>query len=54
MKSFNPISHSSQGLGDTIAKAAKTIGIKQTEGCGCQKRQEILNKLVPYKKKGAK
>lgn len=54
MKPFNPITNSSKGLGDTVAKVAKAVGIKQTEGCGCQKRQEFLNKLVPYGKKGTK
>jgi hypothetical protein len=44
----------SRGLGDTIAKAAKAIGIKQKPGCGCEKRQALLNKVVPYRKKGAK
>jgi hypothetical protein len=55
MKPFNPISNSnSKGLGDTVAKVANKLGFKKTEGCGCQKRQEILNKLVPYGKKGTK
>jgi len=45
------------GVGDTIAKITKTIGIaKITElytnitgiDCGCAKRQETLNKLFPY------
>jgi hypothetical protein len=54
MKPFNPISNSSRGFGDTVAKVAKAVGLKQTQGCGCQKRQEYLNKLIPYKQKGAK
>lgn len=54
LKPFNPVSQSSRGLGDTIAKAAKAIGIKKTESCGCDKRQELLNRLVPYKQKGGK
>ena len=37
----------SRGLGDTIAKATKAVGIKPCGGC--KKRQEILNKAVPYK-----
>ena len=36
------------GLGDTIAKATKAVGIKPCGGC--KKRQAALNKLVPYKK----
>jgi hypothetical protein len=54
LKPFNPVSQSSRGLGDTVAKVAKAVGIKQTPGCGCEKRQAMLNKLVPYPKKGAK
>ena len=39
----------SRGLGDTIAKATKAVGIKP---CGaCKKRQALLNKMVPYKPK---
>lgn len=36
----------SRGLGDTIAKATKAVGIKPCGGC--KKRQEWLNKIVPY------
>lgn len=47
----------SRGLGDTIQKFTKATGIEQTvkfisEGlnipCGCQGRQEAMNKLFPY------
>lgn len=54
MKSFNPITQSSRGLGDTVAKVANKLGFKKTSGCGCEKRQAVLNKLVPYKQKGGK
>ena len=42
----------SKGLGDTVAKITKATGIKDVVGeCkGCNKRQEKLNKLFPYKK----
>ena len=37
----------SKGLGDTVAKITKAVGIKP---CGaCKKRQEKLNRLFPYK-----
>ena len=36
----------SRGLGDTIAKATKKVGIKPCGGC--KKRQAMLNKAVPY------
>src|SRR3989304_8737186 len=49
----------SKGLGDTIAKITHAVGIDKVvdgvadllgvEDCGCSKRQELLNKLVPYK-----
>lgn len=49
----------SRGLGDTITKGLKAIGITEERatkvakafgatGCGCSKRRERLNKLVPY------
>ena len=37
----------SRGLGDTIAKITKAVGIKPCNGC--RKRQEALNKAVPYR-----
>jgi len=36
----------SRGLGDTIAKVTKAVGIKPC--AGCKKRQTKLNELVPY------
>ena len=39
----------SRGLGDTIAKLTKRLGIKRKPGCGCGKRQAALNRLVPYR-----
>jgi len=39
----------SRGLGDTIAKFTKVLGIKKCRGC--KKRQKLLNKLFPYKVK---
>lgn len=52
--------NSSRGLGDTIAKITKATGIAavvdyvaekitgKKDGCGCKKRQQKLNELVPY------
>lgn len=46
----------SKGLGDTVEKVFQATGIDKVakfvlgEDCGCDKRKEILNKLVPYKK----
>jgi|TARA_B110000908_G_scaffold32270_1_gene38488 hypothetical protein len=46
----------SKGLGDSIEKFTKATGIKRLAdkipgGCGCAKRKEVLNKLLPYKNK---
>ena len=38
----------SQGLGDTVAKVTKALGVQPCGGC--KKRQERLNRMVPYKK----
>ena len=47
----------SKGLGDTVAKITKATGIKKVvdtvakvtgKDCGCNKRQETLNRLFPY------
>lgn len=41
----------SRGLGDTVAKATSKLGIKP---CGkCKKRQNKLNKILPYKNREA-
>ena len=45
----------STGLGDSVEKFTKATGIKKladkiTGGCGCNKRKETLNKILPYKK----
>jgi glycerol dehydrogenase-like iron-containing ADH family enzyme len=49
----------SSGLGDTVAKITAAIGLDKVaetvakamgkEDCGCKRRQEKLNELVPYK-----
>tara|TARA_R100001463_G_scaffold70615_3_gene124269 strand:- start:899 stop:1102 length:204 start_codon:yes stop_codon:yes gene_type:complete len=40
-----------RGLGDVLAKFFAFIGIKKRKGCGCQKRQNLLNKIFPFKVK---
>ena len=35
-----------RGLGDVIASMTKAVGIPQC--AGCKKRQETLNKIVPF------
>ena len=53
----NETSTPNRGLGDTIAKVTHTLGIDKVvkavvgDDCGCKKRQEKLNELVPYSKK---
>jgi hypothetical protein len=39
----------SKGAGDTIKKVTTAIGIKPCGGC--QKRAELLNRLIPYRDK---
>lgn len=56
----NKINEESKGLGDTIAKFTHATGLDIVaekvahalgqEDCGCKKRREILNDLVPYNK----
>ena len=47
----------SKGLGDTIANITKATGIKKVvdkvvkatgKDCGCDKRQDTLNRFFPY------
>ena len=40
------IARQSRGLGDSIAKMAKALGVKPCAGCG--ERQEALNKAFSY------
>jgi len=50
----------SKGLGDTIENFLKKTGIKAVvkagsklagvKDCGCNKRKQVLNQVVPYKK----
>ena len=41
-----PFLRQQMGLGDVVANAAHAVGIEQKEDCGCQQRQETLNKRV--------
>jgi hypothetical protein len=36
-----------RGVGDLIARATKAVGIQPCQGC--QKRQEALNAIMPFK-----
>lgn len=47
------------GLGDTVEKITKAVGIKKVmesiqsktgKDCGCKKRKNVLNKAFPYGK----
>ncbi len=42
-----------RGLGDTVARFLNWIGIKKRPGCGCERRQEWLNRLFPYRRSPA-
>tara|TARA_R110000824_G_scaffold5440_6_gene25152 strand:- start:12878 stop:13045 length:168 start_codon:yes stop_codon:yes gene_type:complete len=48
----------SRGFGDTVAKVTKLTGIKSVvdtvskkmgKDCGCDKRRDTLNRIIPYK-----
>ena len=51
----------SRGLGDTVAKITKAIGIETAvkavtqavgvKDCGCSQRQDTLNRVFPYNNK---
>ena len=42
---------SDEGLGDTVSRVIKKVTRGKIKECGgCQKRRDILNKLVPYKR----
>lgn len=53
-------SKESEGLGDTVAKFTEATGLDKIaktlskaigkDDCGCERRREKLNKMVPYKK----
>lgn len=54
---FDNLLRKSLGFGDTIAKITHTTGLDKLaeaytnitgKPCGCQSRQEALNKLFPY------
>jgi hypothetical protein len=43
-----PPQQPSRGLGDVVAKIAGALGINKTPSCGCEARQNWLNRLVPF------
>ena len=54
-------SRKSKGLGDTIEKIIKATGIKKVvnvvskatgKDCGCNKRNQTLNRMFPYNPRG--
>lgn len=38
-----------RGLGDTLASILHAVGIRKRRGCGCGRRQALLNRLFPYR-----
>lgn len=44
-----PGGKSFKGFGDVLAFIFKKLGIKKKKGCGCDKRQEAINKFFPFK-----
>lgn len=58
MQEIKKIEMKSRGLGDTIEKITTATGIKKVvdtlatatkKDCGCKKRRDALNKILPYK-----
>lgn len=48
--SVGEIQPQSKGLGDTVKKVIEKVSRGKVKPCGgCKKRQEALNKLMPYK-----
>ena len=55
------ITKPSKGLGDSIAKITHALGIDKVaekvahmlgkKDCGCERRKDELNNIIPYKKK---
>lgn len=43
-----PRDERSRGLGDTIARVAKRLGIRHCEAC--EERRRRLNRIVPYER----
>lgn len=49
-KKFTGSKKKSKGLGDTVKKVIDKVTFRKVKSCGgCKKRQEALNKLLPYK-----
>jgi hypothetical protein len=53
------LNEKSKGFGDTVAKVTRLTGIKSVvdtiskktgKDCGCNKRRDTLNRIIPYKK----
>ena len=52
------LNQKSKGFGDTVAKVTKLTGVKAVvdkvaektgKDCGCNKRRDTLNRLIPYR-----
>jgi len=52
------LNEKSRGFGDTVAKVTRLTGIKSVvdtvskkigKDCGCDKRRDSLNRLIPYR-----
>ena len=37
-----------RGLGDLVARGLEAVGVKKRKGCGCQRRQDALNRALPF------
>lgn len=40
-----------QGVGDLIARGLRWFGLHSFEGCNCERRRQLLNRLFPFRKR---
>tara|TARA_R100001086_G_C11682196_1_gene216087 strand:+ start:150 stop:473 length:324 start_codon:yes stop_codon:yes gene_type:complete len=49
---MEPVGKELAGVGDAVSRVAKAVGIEKKKGCGCAKRQKMLNDMMPVKPDG--
>jgi len=59
----NHATHEPEGVGDTLHNVFSKFGITEeriseffglTQGCGCNKRRQFLNRIFPYRKRSSR
>ena len=49
---MEPVDKELTGVVDAVSRVAKAVGIEKKAGCGCSKRQKMLNDALPVKPDG--